>query len=98
MVLTADSATLTVSATTVILGTTFTVVGFAAIYSDDDAGIAGVLELSASVGFLSDYGVTLSGSYLFEINTTGINRDFTYTDSNDVGQIRTVSAGVKVVM
>ena len=60
---------ITVDATAEILGTAFDVTGGLTVYTNENFDTVGVLEVSASAGFLSEYGVTVSGSFLLEINS-----------------------------
>ena len=93
--LTAESTTLSIAATAVILDTTFTFTGLAAIYTDANLGIVGVLSVSVSELSIGDF-ATLSGTYLFELNTTGVDRDFEYAHPIEGVQIRTIDAGLRL--
>ena len=85
---------ITVDATAEILGTILGVSGGLTVHTNDNFDTVGVLEVTASAGFLSEYGVTVSGSFLLEVNTGAVDRSFTYTDTNEVEQTHTVVSGV----
>ena len=74
--------------------------GVITIFTGLNFGIAAALDVSltSQIGVLEDNGVALSGSFMAEINTTGIDRDLTYFDSEGVEQTRTVGFGLNLVI
>ena len=98
--ITTEETSIKAVATMTVLDTEMSVTGVITIFTGLNFGIAAALDVSltSQIGVLEDNGVALSGSFMAEINTTGIDRDLTYFDSEGVEQTRTVGFGLNLVI